>query len=93
MPNDTGVKQIYMDWNAGTTVFNLLRDIPFRGNNNKYLHFMPFHPTDMTHIVEIISYVKKDLPILHNWYYGRWCPGDAKSRGIGNHDIYYVETN
>ena len=27
-------------------------------------------------------------PILHSQYHGCWCPGDARSQGISNHDIY-----
>ena len=33
----------------------------------------------------------KDLPILQNQYHGCWCPGDARSQGISNHDIDLVK--
>ena len=33
----------------------------------------------------------KNEPILRSQEYGRWCPGDTRSQGIGNHDIYYIE--
>ena len=29
--------------------------------------------------------------ILQRQYHGCWCPGDARSQGISNHDIYHVE--
>ena len=32
----------------------------------------------------------KDLPILHSQHHGCWWPGDARSQGISNHDIYCV---
>ena len=31
------------------------------------------------------------LPILDSQYHGCWCPGDARSQGINNNDIDYVE--
>ena len=34
-----------------------------------------------------------NLPILHSPYLEYWCPGDARSQGISNHDIYYVDPN
>ena len=33
----------------------------------------------------------KDLSILHSQYHGCWCPGDARSQGINNHDIDLVK--
>ena len=30
---------------------------------------------------------------LHNQYHGFWCPGNARSQSINNHDFDYVETN
>ena len=52
---------------------------------------MQFLHIDMTQVVEILLQVKdKDLPILHSQYHGCWCPGDARSQGISNHDIDQV---
>ena len=34
----------------------------------------------------------KNAPILHNHYFGCWCPGNTRSQDISNHDIDYVET-
>ena len=46
----------------------------------------------MTQEVEIFFHVRQELTsILHSQYYGCWCPGDARSQGISNHDIDYVE--
>ena len=33
----------------------------------------------------------QDLPSLHSQYHGWWCPGDARSQGISNHDINLVK--
>ena len=35
----------------------------------------------------------KNLPIPHSQYHRCWCPGDARSQGISNHDIYFFEPN
>ena len=56
----------------------------FRGNKNMYLHFRSLFHTDMTQVVEILPQVR---PILHSQYHGCWCPGDARSQGISNHEI------
>ena len=37
------------------------------------------------------SIVSWPNPILHSQYHGCWCPGDARSQCISNHDIDYVE--
>ena len=42
----------------------------------------------MTQVVGILSHGKKEL---HNQYRGCWCPGNARSQGMSNHDIAYVE--
>ena len=63
---------------------NSLRATFFRGNKNLYLHLMSFLHIDMTQVVEILP---------DSQYHGCWCPGDARSQGINNHDIYYVEPN
>ena len=63
----------------------------FRGNKNINLHFMSFLHIDMTQVLEILPQVRQELTILHNQYHGYWCPGDARSQGIINHDIDYVE--
>ena len=52
---------------------------------------MSFLHTNKTHGVEILLEEDKDLPILHNQYHGCWCPGDARSQGINNHDIDLVK--
>ena len=52
---------------------------------------MSFLHIDMTQVVEINVKQDKDLPILHNQYHGCWCPGDARSQGISNHDIDQVK--
>ena len=54
----------------------------FRGNINICLHFMSFLHTDKTQIIEI--------PIRHSQYHGCWCPGDERSQGISNYDIYLI---
>ena len=33
----------------------------------------------------------KNVPILHGQYHGCWCPGNARSQGINNHDIDLVK--
>ena len=33
------------------------------------------------------------LSSLHSQYHGCCCPGDARSQGISNHNIYYVESD
>ena len=52
---------------------------------------MSFLHIDLTQVVEILPQVRQGLPILHNQYHGCWWPGDARSQGISNHDIYNVE--
>ena len=42
-------------------------------------------------VIQILPHINENLPILHSQYDGSWCPGDARSQGINNHDIYYVE--
>ena len=64
----------------------------FWGNINIYLHFMSLLHIDMTQVVEILPCVRQGPTCsIHIQYLGFWWPGDAKSRGISNHDIYYVE--
>ena len=31
------------------------------------------------------------LSLIHSQYHGCWCPGDTRSQGISNNDIYYVD--
>ena len=53
---------------------------------------MSFLRIDITHAVVFLKQ-DKNLIVLHGQYQGWWCPGDAMSQGINNHDIYYVEPN
>ena len=43
----------------------------------------------MTHVFEIFPHARQEL--LHSQYYGCWCLGDARSQGISNHDVHFVE--
>ena len=61
-----------------------LRNIPI------YFHFLLFLNIEMAQIVEILSYGRKDLFILHSQYHGCWCPGDARSQGISSQGIGVV---
>ena len=67
------------------------RDFPYVSNFSEgkytYLHFMPFLHIDTGSLNPFSSI---NLPILHQ-YHRCWCPGDAGSQGISNHDIYCVE--
>ena len=54
---------------------------------------MSFLQIDMPQVVNFFLKYDKNVHILHSQYQGRWCPGDARSQGINNHDIYYVEAN
>ena len=57
-------------------------------------HFMmSFVNIDMTQVIESVPRVMqdKDLPIIYSQFHGCWCPGDARSQGIRNYDIYCVE--
>ena len=69
---------------------NLLQAKLFRGNKNIYLYFMSFLHIDKTQVVEILP---QGADVLATQYHGCWCPADARSQGINNHDIYYVEQN
>ena len=35
------------------------------------------------------SWVKIRTYLLYSQHHGCWCPGDKRSQGISNHDIYY----
>ena len=61
------------------------------GNMNIYLHLMSFLHTNKTQVVEIPPRVGQVPANLHNQYHGCWCPGDARSQGISNHDIDLVK--
>ena len=69
---------------------NPLRAKFFRGNKIIYSHFMSFLHIDKTQVIEILPQARHKL-ILHS--HGCWCRGDARSRGISNHDTGYVEAN
>ena len=52
----------------------------FQREQKHLFKFMSFLHIDMAQIVEILPQ-------------GCWCPGDARSQGISNHDIYHDEPN
>ena len=52
---------------------------------------MSFLYTDKAQVVEILPQVNQKLNYLHSQYHGYGCPGDARSQGISNHDIYCVD--
>ena len=51
---------------------------------------MLFLHIDMTQVVEILPQVRGELTYPTK-YRECWYPGDARSQGISNHDIDYVE--
>ena len=55
-------------------------------NNFDQYSIMAWHMLSESFLVE-----DKDLPILHSQFHGCWGPGDERSQGISNYDIYYVE--
>ena len=79
----------YLDYYLGSLI-NPLHAKFFIGNLKKYLHFISYHHTDMTQVVEILPHVIQELTCstLHR---GCRFSGDTRSQGISNHDIDYVE--
>ena len=55
--------------------------------------YISVHSSTLTWHRELNSFLKwdKNLSILQSQYHGYWCPGDARSQGISNHRIYYVQ--
>ena len=54
---------------------------------------MEFLYIDMTQVVEILTQVRQECTYSTGEYHGCWCPGDARSQGISNHDIYHDDPN
>ena len=52
---------------------------------------MEFLHIYMTRVDEILPQVRQEHTNLHGEYHGCWCPGDPRSQGISNHNIYYDE--
>ena len=63
----------------------------FKRNINMYLQFLPFLHSDMTQVVAILSH--EILPSLYIQHHGCCWPGDARSQGIGDHDIDLVKSS
>ena len=64
----------------------------FSRNINIYLKYLLFLHTVIAQAVEILSHGRQGPAHLHNQYHGFWCPGNARSQSISNHDFDYVET-
>ena len=77
----------YIGWYLGQRT-NPLRAKFFRGNT--YIYIL-FHSSTLIWHRKLKSFLTLDLRILHKQYHGCWCPGDARSQGISNHDIDQVK--
>ena len=67
-------------------LINPLRPDFFHMKHKMCLKFISFLHTVITQVVEILPSL-----ILHTQYHGRWCPGDARSRGISHRDVDCAE--
>ena len=81
-------KFIIYPCDLSTRLINPLHAKFFRGSINMYILCHP--PLTWHRELKSDIMLDEDLPILYSQYHGCWCPGDARSQGINNHDIYYV---
>ena len=68
--------------------------LDFSEKTKTYIYIL-CHSSLFTLHMQLKSFLKQDknLIILHSQYHGCWCPGNARSQGLSNHDIYYTEPN
>ena len=64
------------------------------GKNSYHMRLETFKFWDLVQLILEVWQLKsflmldKKIPILHSQYHDCWCPGDARRRGISNHDIW-----